>query len=96
MIVDGRLRVQNRPRLELVRELRVTHRLKPIPPSASTAQKSRSDSSDSDDESDGDQAMIQEPGQENLRDFDYLLSMPLWNLTREKVFFSVFCFLVYH
>ncbi|KAF8641179.1 hypothetical protein AX17_000814 [Amanita inopinata Kibby_2008] len=75
MIIDKELVVSNRKKADIVAELRKL-KFRPFPKSAST----KTDDGEENAEEDEDQG---EPGSGS--DFDYLLGMAIWSLTREKV-----------
>ena len=71
-IINDELIINKRKKVDLIQQLRDDDYY-PIPPKS----KNHASSNDNDDDDDEDQL--------NSKDFDYLLSMPLWNLTMEKV-----------
>ncbi|KAH6572181.1 hypothetical protein BASA60_006741 [Batrachochytrium salamandrivorans] len=83
-IITGKLIVQNRKRADLLKDL-VARKYKLIPKKKNTASASSGvevldDAHDADEDADGD-GSVDDPRQ----GYDYLLSMPIWNLTWEKV-----------
>lgn len=74
MIVDNQLVVSNRKKKDIVIELRKKE-FRPFT-KARRAKVAADDAPDLEDESEGD------VGQD--ADYDYLLGMPIWSLTREK------------
>lgn len=78
MIVDKKLIVSNRRKIEIVTDLR-HHKFKPIPKVAQVKSVGEpEEENDNDDDNDS--------------DYDYLLGMAIWSLTREKVSMSRLCF----
>jgi DNA topoisomerase-2 len=79
MIINKDLVVSNRKKVDIVADLR-RHRFRPFP-KVSGAKASGEDEEAEEDEDDnvGD-----------LADYDYLLGMPIWSLTKEKVGGNVF------
>ncbi|KAL0063257.1 DNA topoisomerase 2 [Marasmius tenuissimus] len=78
MIVDKKLTVSGRKKADIVTDLR-THKFRPFPrkkvkATADVVEEEEQDAVDEDDDDEGPNT-----------DFDYLLSMPIWNLTREKI-----------
>ena len=77
MIVDKELVVSNRKKADIVSELR-QRQFRAVPP-ASKAKGKDDDGRGGNDEED------EEESESNSTDFDYLLKMPIWSLTKEKV-----------
>lgn len=77
MIVDKELVVSNRKKADIVSELR-QRQFRAFPP-ASKAKGKDDDGRGGNDEED------EEESESNSTDFDYLLKMPIWSLTKEKV-----------
>ncbi|KAK7059215.1 DNA topoisomerase 2 [Paramarasmius palmivorus] len=78
MIIDKKLSVSGRKKADIVVDLR-THKFRPFP---RKKVKATADQEEAEEEN----AEIEEEEQEaGDTDFDYLLSMPIWNLTREKI-----------
>jgi DNA topoisomerase II len=80
MIVDKQLVVSNRKKADIVAELRDKD-FRPFP--KRTKAKKAGEDEDNEDEDEDENENEKAPGE--LSDFDYLLSMPIWSLTREKV-----------
>lgn len=77
MIVDKELIVSNRRKADIVGDLR-RHKFRPFPKVIKAkAAGENEDAEEDEDEEDN------EPG--NDSDYDYLLSMAIWSLTKEKV-----------
>ena len=70
MIVNKELVVSNRKKVDIVADLR-RHEFRPF---SKTSAKTDGELAEEDNEEEGTQT-----------DFDYLLGMPIWNLTKEKV-----------
>ena len=79
-VINGTLVVSNRKREELLVELK-RRGFKAFPKAASKA--ASEDAPEEEDDEQGDVAPT--AGTASLSDYDYLLSMPIWNLTLEKV-----------
>lgn len=81
MIIDKELVVSNRKKADIVAELR-KKQFRPFPKvtKAKAAGETEDVVEDEDAESDGD-----------LSDYDYLLGMAIWSLTKEKVGYAVHC-----
>ncbi|KAJ8331328.1 DNA topoisomerase 2 [Batrachochytrium dendrobatidis] len=79
-IITGKLVVQNRKRVDLLKEL-VTRKYKLIPKKKAGSEATNG-SEGSDDANDGDESVQDDDPRQG---YDYLLSMPIWNLTWEKV-----------
>ncbi|PWN50958.1 type II DNA topoisomerase [Violaceomyces palustris] len=78
MVISRQLVISNRKRADIVADLR-KHDFKPIPKKRKAKVAGDVDNADAtDDEDDADEALAS-------NDFDYLLSMSLYNLTKEKV-----------
>ena len=75
-VVNGELLINNRKKSDILSELREKE-YKPFPPASSKKQHNSGATTDDDDED--------QDAKESSKDYDYLLSMPLWNLTLEKV-----------
>jgi DNA topoisomerase-2 len=83
MIVDKTLVVSNRKKADIVAELRKKE-FRPFP-KVSAAK-----------EAGEDEEVVEAGGDSgNLADYDYLLGMAIWSLTREKVMFPSICPLRY-
>ncbi|KAL0581404.1 DNA topoisomerase 2 [Marasmius crinis-equi] len=79
MIVDKKLTVSGRKKVDIVTDLR-THKFRPFPKKKVKA------TADVAEEEEGDEPVDEDDDEEGpSTDFDYLLSMPIWNLTREKI-----------
>ncbi|PXF40486.1 DNA topoisomerase 2 [Gracilariopsis chorda] len=80
MVIDGKLKVAKRKKADIIADLK---RLKfdPIP-----KRKMATKASDEDD-GEGDETVMKDSNSEagNANNYDYLLSMPLWSLTLERV-----------
>ncbi|KAJ2525125.1 DNA topoisomerase 2 [Coemansia sp. RSA 2049] len=79
-IIQKKLVVSNRKRKDLVKELK-DRNYTPIPKKAQTVVAGDPESEKAAEA----EAEAEEQGQDVGSDFDYLLSMPIWNLTMEKV-----------
>lgn len=77
MIIDKELIVSNRKKVDIVSDLR-KHKFRPFP-KVTTAKASGETEPALEDEED------EEESNGNASDFDYLLGMPIWSLTQEKV-----------
>nr|XP_018912664.1 PREDICTED: DNA topoisomerase 2 isoform X1 [Bemisia tabaci] len=76
---DGDLRIENRKKKEMIAELvKREYRSDPVKEWRKRQQK------DEEQEEDADQPAETETAQGDQRDYDYLLGMPMWNLTYEK------------
>lgn len=73
MIVDKQLNVSNRRKADIVADLR-KHEFRAFPKA-----KSAKETEEEDQEEDEDL------NEESMSDFDYLLGMPIWSLTKEKI-----------
>lgn len=80
MIVNKELSVSGRKKAAIVVDLR-KHEFRPFPKVKSKGPKSADDAEDG--QNPQEEVEVEEEGSDT--DFDYLLSMPIWNLTREKV-----------
>ena len=80
MIVDKELSVSNRRKADIVQELR-KKQFRPFPKVAKA--KAAGETEDVVEEEDEDNEVANPAG--NLSDFDYLLGMAIWSLTKEKV-----------
>ena len=76
MIVEKQLVVSNRKKADIVVDLR-KHKFRPFPKASNAKTAGETEEAAADEESDD------EPG--NAADFDYLLGMPIWSLTKEKI-----------
>ncbi|KAJ1530030.1 DNA topoisomerase 2, partial [Cladochytrium tenue] len=84
-IIDGKLRVQNRKRVELLADLRDRGYV-PMPKAASKTSRAKADAaSDGEDEDYGELAESGSPDANATGSYHYLLGMPIWSLTTEKV-----------
>lgn len=91
MIVDKQLVVSNRKKIDIVTELRKND-FRPFPKVslAKKAGENEAANDDDDDDNDANDAMDVDSkgkgkGKEEAGDYDYLLGMPIWSLTREKI-----------
>jgi DNA topoisomerase-2 len=76
MIVNKELVVSNRKKADIVADLR-KHNFRPFPKVTSAKASGETEpTEEAEDENDGN---------ESQGDFDYLLGMPIWSLTKEKV-----------
>lgn len=75
MIVDKQLVVSNRKKVDIVGDLR-QHKFRPFP-KVVTSKATEETEEAAEEENDG--------GPVSDSDFDYLLSMPIWSLTKEKI-----------
>lgn len=73
MIVNKELVVSNRKKSDIVADLR-KHKFRPFPKTSGKTSGETEPAEEEDDEEEGTQA-----------DFDYLLGMAIWSLTKEKV-----------
>lgn len=80
MVVEGKLRVSKRKKADIVADL-IKHKFKRIPKRRRRGLKGPSDASSDHEESDEEATS----GDGKSSDFDYLLSMPIWSLTLERV-----------
>jgi len=77
MIIDKKLNVSNRRKADIVADLR-KHEFRAFPKSNSA--KEAGETEDAAEDEDGGKV-----NGEMLSDFDYLLGMPIWSLTKEKI-----------
>lgn len=82
MIVDKKLSVANRKKADIVGDLR-KHEFRPFPKNAKKKQNQEADANDDEDE---------EENVGGMGDYDYLLGMAIWSLTKEKVSHIPNCF----
>ncbi|KAF9056399.1 DNA topoisomerase [Panaeolus papilionaceus] len=75
MIVDKKLSVANRKKADIVGDLR-KHEFRPFPKNAKKKQNQEADANDDEDE---------EENVGGMGDYDYLLGMAIWSLTKEKI-----------
>jgi DNA topoisomerase-2 len=83
MIVNKELVVSNRKKAEIVTDLR-KHHFRPFPKvstAKATGETEPTEEAEDEDEPDENEAQA---------DFDYLLGMAIWSLTKEKVLFDLF------
>jgi DNA topoisomerase II len=85
MIVERLLNVSNRKKADIVEDLRKKD-FRPFP--KVTKAKVAGETAPVVDPEDEDAA---EDGPANINDYDYLLGMPIWNLTKEKVRYPCEC-----
>ncbi|KAJ3202300.1 DNA topoisomerase 2, partial [Dinochytrium kinnereticum] len=78
-IINGKLNVQNRKKADIVKDLRAKD-YKPIPKT-----KEKKEGGAEEEAEEGDEENVGKKVGESLQDFDYLLGMPIWSLTIEKV-----------
>lgn len=81
MVIDGKLKVAKRKKIELIKDLK---RLKFDQIFKKETKLAESEAAESDSESEGD-SMKDDEVSEKDSGYDYLLSMPLWSLTMERV-----------
>ncbi len=79
MIVDKALVVSNRKKAEIVADLR-RHKFRPFPKSVGAKA-----SGETEPAADGDEEDDEADASGSSSDFDYLLGMAIWSLTKEKV-----------
>ncbi|KAJ3755485.1 DNA topoisomerase II [Lentinula raphanica] len=77
MIVDKKLVVSARKKVDIIADLK-THKFLPFP------KKAKANASNDEGEGDDD-AEAEEGGKESNSDYDYLLNMPIYSLTKEKI-----------
>ncbi|VUC23113.1 unnamed protein product [Clonostachys rosea] len=77
-IIDGELKVGKKKKVVLVEELR-ERKYEAFPPAANGKKNNTEDDADKDDDEDD------TPGPGGSHDYDYLLSMPIWSLTAERL-----------
>ncbi len=77
MIIDKKLNVSNRRKADIVADLR-KHEFRAFPKNSSAKEAGETEDADEDE----DQGKV---NGEMLSDFDYLLGMPIWSLTKEKI-----------
>lgn len=80
MIIEGKLVVQNRKKKDILIDLKANG-FRPFSP------KKNANMGDNDEENEED---IEDAKENSQRGYDYLLSMPIWSLTIEKVEFILF------
>jgi len=80
MIVDKQLHVSNRKKVDIVADLR-KHKFRAFPKNQSS--KAVAGETAEDDEGEGEEE--DNKNGESMADFDYLLGMPIWSLTKEKI-----------
>ncbi|WEW62013.1 DNA topoisomerase 2 [Emydomyces testavorans] len=77
MIIDGKLVISKKPKVKLIQELKEKG-FKPIPKAADPAKQGEDQPTVEDDESEEDKELGSDV-------YDYLLGMPFWSLTQERV-----------
>lgn len=77
MIIDKKLNVSNRRKADIVADLR-KHQFRAFPKNKSAKEAGENEDAAEDD----DEGKVEG---EMLSDFDYLLGMPIWSLTKEKI-----------
>ncbi|ESK98132.1 dna topoisomerase ii [Moniliophthora roreri MCA 2997] len=77
MIIDRKLSVSGRKKADIVVDLRA-HKFRPFPRRKIKATADQEEAEEND-------AIEEEEEEGGDTDYDYLLSMPIWNLTREKI-----------
>ncbi len=82
MIVDKQLVVSNRKKAEIIVDLR-RHKFRPFPKVKRVKTTGETDPAAAEDE-DAEDAEADANGN-SLADYDYLLGMPIWSLTKEKI-----------
>lgn len=83
MIINKELNVSNRKKVDIVADLR-KHQFKPIPKKKAKAQGETEElADDEEDQAEAEDELSSASG--NTSDFDYLLSMAIYTLTRERV-----------
>lgn len=80
MIIKKELVVSNRKKAEIVADLR-KHDFRPFPKAASAKASGETEPTE--------EAEDEDDGNESQADFDYLLGMAIWSLTKEKVWFDL-------
>ena len=80
MIVNKEIVVSNRKKAEIVADLR-KHDFRPFPKVSSAKATGETEPTE--------EAEEEPDGNESQADFDYLLGMPIWSLTKEKVWFNL-------
>lgn len=85
MVVDGKLRIAKRAKADLMSELRAKQFDEIFPKKKGNAAKKGSRSTSPEDDAAGEDDNSKDDPGENNSGYDYLLSMPLWSLTRERV-----------
>ena len=80
MIIDKQLHVSNRRKADIVVDLR-KHGFRAFPKNKSAKEAGETEDAAEDDD---DEDEVKANG-ETLADFDYLLGMPIWSLTKEKI-----------
>ncbi len=76
MVIAGTLKIANRPKKDLIAELK-RKKFAAIPPKM----KKKSDS----EEGESSEEFTEENSEMSGKEYDYLLSMPLWSLTKERI-----------
>ncbi|KAF9535792.1 DNA topoisomerase [Crepidotus variabilis] len=85
MIVDKQLVVSNRKKVDIITDLR-KHKFRPFSKIAAAKTTGETEPAlEDDDEADADAVAANGANGETLADFDYLLGMPIWSLTKEKI-----------
>jgi DNA topoisomerase II len=87
MAVEGTIKVSNRPKAVILADL-VKHKFKAIPKRTKRATSNKSAMHAHEEESDGDESngkKGEEATSATEKGYDYLLSMPIWSLTKERV-----------
>ena len=79
MIVDKQLHVSNRKKADIVADLR-KHEFRAFPKNQSSKAVAGETAEDEDEGEEEDNK-----NGESMADFDYLLGMPIWSLTKEKI-----------
>lgn len=82
MIVDKQLHVSNRKKAEIVADLR-KHKFRPFPKNPSSKAAGETEPAAEDDDEMGED--VDNKSGESMADYDYLLGMPIWSLTKEKI-----------
>ncbi|KAG5654332.1 hypothetical protein H0H81_004286 [Sphagnurus paluster] len=87
MIVDKQLSVTNRKKADIIVDLR-KHEFRPFPKVMKAKKANETveaeDEDDDDDDEEADATAANKAGASGASDYDYLLGMPIWSLTREK------------
>jgi len=82
MIINKELMVSNRKKADIITDLR-KHQFRPFPKVSIAKATGETEPTEEDEDED-------EPDEiESQADFDYLLGMPIWSLTKEKVWFNL-------
>jgi len=83
MIINKELVVSNRKKADIVEELR-QKKFRPFP-KAPKAKAASEDAEDAEANDEAEEEGVTKSGGATSTDYDYLLGMPIWSLTKEKV-----------